>query len=222
MAGRDEILAILRNAGVDPATVAMVDGALGDSGRMEIIRDAFLCGRDLEAIGLIRELDPLRQITILPMSSSSGSAIYPTQVAQIVSRSQIGPFRARRLYVSKETGRSFDILDIKIANRSYFAQAGSIPAEPFIGPTIDASIVPDKDGAIVVRLSEEIDKHLGIDLDLPLARTAMDITLIVACKSPSEYGVVFEGFLWGHCEPWHADRFESVSFEPAIVGTAAV
>lgn len=64
MAGHDEIVAVLRNAGVDPATIGMVADALGDQARMSIIRDAFLSGRDLEAIGLIRELDPLRQITI--------------------------------------------------------------------------------------------------------------------------------------------------------------
>jgi hypothetical protein len=56
--GRGQTIAILQQK-LDPSTLKVVRAALDDSDRLSVIRDAFLEGRDREAIQMIRDLDPI-------------------------------------------------------------------------------------------------------------------------------------------------------------------
>ena len=170
-----EVLAIVREH-LDASTLAIVESALRADARMVVIRDAFLVGRDHEAVKMLRDLDPVKPRMLLPMSTSV--EILPSQSAQITARPQVGPFRLLRLLVSKSCAGSFDINDIRVGTRSQFAQSGEVPADAFEvdAPTLD--VVMDGERQVLVTVTET-EARFGIPLDLPVVETAMDVTLYV-------------------------------------------
>lgn len=171
-----EVLAIVRPH-LDGATLAIVESALRSDDRLEMIRDAFLEGRDHEAVKMLRDLDPAKPRMFLP--ASTPMEILPTQSAQIMARPQVGPFRILRLLVSRSCAGSFDINDIVVGTRSQFAQSGDVPADAFEvdGPELDA--VFDEVGERQVSLAvTEKEARFGIPIDLTVD-TAVDVRLVV-------------------------------------------
>jgi len=94
---------------------------------------------------------------LVPGTLATGTDAVPgVPAVPVVSRSQLRAFRGERLVVPSDIAASFSLLDVKVGNRSQFANSVQIPAETFV------------EGAVGVRLS------------LATAVTAMDIALIVA------------------------------------------
>jgi hypothetical protein len=92
----------------------------------------------------------------LPVLLVTGTDLTPGQGSvAIVSQSQLRAFRGERLVIPAEISDSFALLDIKIGNRSQFANSMSMPASTFI------------EGAV------------GVRLQLDTAEVAQDIALIV-------------------------------------------
>lgn len=123
----DQVMTIVR-ANLDPATAKIIEDAMGEAARISIIRDAFLEGRDVEAVKMLRDLDPtgIRKVlgcrTNVPVPA--GCAV------QVTTRPQM-PFTANRFVVSVSCASSFLISEIRVGMRSMFVQAGEIDADLF-------------------------------------------------------------------------------------------
>jgi len=170
-----EVLAIVREH-LDVTTLAIVESALRADARMAVIRDAFLEGRDHEAVKMLRDLDPMKPRMLLPMSTAEW--ILPGRSAQIMARPQVGPFQLLRLLVSKSCAGSFDINEIRVGTRSQFAQAGDVPADVFEVDAPALDVVMDGERQVLVTVTET-EARFVIPLDLPVVETAMDVTLYV-------------------------------------------
>jgi len=101
---------------------------------------------------------------LLPMSS--GVAILPNTTAQVTSRSQTVAFRPERLVIGGTPG-NWLIGDIKVGNRSQFAQGGDIPGELFANTTVDSFVT------------------------FETVQTAMDFVIVVTFTGASESGEPF-------------------------------
>jgi len=170
-----EVLAIVREH-LDASTLAIVESALRADARMIVIRDAFLEGRDHEAVKMLRDLDPVKPRMLLPMSTAQ--VIAPSEIAQITARPQVGPFRLLRLLVSKSCAGSFDINEIRVGTRSQFARSGEVPADVFEVDAPELDVVMDGERQVMVTVTET-EARFGIALTLPVVDTAMDVTLYV-------------------------------------------
>ena len=101
---------------------------------------------------------------VLPMSS--GVNILPNTSAQITSRSQTVAFRPERLIIGGDAG-NWIVNDIKVGNRSQFAQSGDVPGEMFAATTIDSFV------------------------SFETVQTAMDFVVLVTFVGASESGAPF-------------------------------
>lgn len=179
-ARHQQVLAIAERT-LDVATLAIIKSALEADHRMAVIRDAFIEGRDHEAVHLIRELDPIGPRALLP-TSTTWQVIEPGQTAQITARPQL-PFMPTHLLVSQRC-RDFMINDIRVANASHFVQAGDVPADLFVvdAPELDALTTtvpgPALDPVIELKVNTKAGR-LGIALDLPIVKVGWDVTIIV-------------------------------------------
>lgn len=126
-------------ASIDPVTSVLVitTAAVGASATL------LLTGSSLGLLGL-------------PPTLATGTTAPGVAAVPVISRSQMRVFRGERLVIPSDIAPSFSLLDVKVGNRSQFANSVAIPAETFI------------EGSVGVRLS------------LSTAVTAMDIALIVA------------------------------------------
>jgi hypothetical protein len=125
-----KILEVVRRD-LDPQTLAIVEELIHDGHRLTVIRDAFMEEKDALAVKMIRDLDPMRNMSLLPFSSTFREVIQPTRSFLIIGRPQRSPFRPRYLILARETAMSVDINDIKVGNRSQFEQTGDVPGEMF-------------------------------------------------------------------------------------------
>ncbi len=81
---------------------------------------------------------PIRADRItLPMSS--GVNIFPNTSAQITSRPQSVAFRPERIIIGNRPNE-WIVNDVKVGNRSQFAQSGDVPGEMFAATTIDGYV----------------------------------------------------------------------------------
>ena len=106
---------------------------------------------------------------VLPIST--GVPILPGQSVQIAARAQTSDFRCERFMISNSgtPGGAADwiVNDIKIGNRSQFAQSGDIPGSMFATNTVDAFVA------------------------FETVRATMDVAVIVTYVGPVEVGVPF-------------------------------
>jgi hypothetical protein len=142
----DDVLAVIRKD-LDPATLAIVEEMIHDGHRLTVIRDAFAEEKDALAVKMIRDLDPMRKMELLPIScdlrnrqGSGPEGVAPGGYGQIIARPQRGQFRPRYLVLAKATAEALDIADIHIGNRSQFLQSGEIPGEMFAVDVPEASL----------------------------------------------------------------------------------
>lgn len=174
----EEILAIVAQH-LDAETLEIVRSALTADDRMQVIRDAFLEGRDHEAVHTIRQLDPTVKLWhLLPCSTNVG--ILPTQSAQITARPQTGPFAPRHLLISRNCGAQFQINDIRVGNRSEFLQSGDVPADVFVvdAPSLEASFNKEE-GWFTVTINRTGSDLLGVRLDIAEVQASQDLALII-------------------------------------------
>ena len=173
----EEILAIVAQH-LDAETLEIVRSALAADDRMQVIRDAFLEGRDHEAVHTIRQLDPTVKLWHL-LPCSTGVPILPTQSAQITARPQSGPFAPRHLLVSRNCS-SFLINDIRVNNGSEFLQAGDVPADVFVvdAPSLEAQF-EEEQGWFTVKIDRTGSSLLGVRLDIAEVQKSGDLVLVV-------------------------------------------
>ena len=100
----------------------------------------------------------------LPMSS--GVAIFPNTSAQITSRPQAVAFRPERIIIGG-TPSSWIVNDVKVGNRSQFAQSGDVPGEMFAATTIDGFV------------------------SMETVQTAMDFVMVVTFIGDNQEGAQF-------------------------------
>jgi hypothetical protein len=87
---------------------------------------------------LVDRQAPVRSDRItLPMSS--GVNIFPNTSAQITSRPQAMAFRPERIIIGGQPS-NWIVNDVKVGNRSQFAQSGDVPGEMFAATTIDGYV----------------------------------------------------------------------------------
>ena len=178
-AKHDQVLAIVGKH-LDDTTLEIVKSALAADERMAIIRDAFLDGRDHEAVHMIRDLDPIGLRHLLP--ASAPAQIPAHALAQIICRPQMAPFKVTHLLVSRTCAEFFNVNDLRVGNRSQFVQAGDVPADLFEvdAPILDSSALDDlKPGEMITIKIDKVIGRLGLALDLESVNVAMDLVLIV-------------------------------------------
>jgi len=78
---------------------------------------------------------------VLPMSST-GTVAAGTS-ATITARPQTIAFKPQRITIPATVAPDFTIEDIKVGNKSQFAQSGSLPAEAFVQNAFDTSMDMD-------------------------------------------------------------------------------
>ncbi len=160
----EQIMAIVREH-LDASTAKLIEDAMSGAERIAIIRDAFLEGRDVEAVKMLRDLDPIGLRKVLAVNSDQVEI--PSQThAQVTARPQI-PFTANRFVVAKSCASYFSIADISVRNRSMMPQAGSIDAELFSAdaPIFDGEL--DGDGFMTIKIGARIESRLGLAIDMP-------------------------------------------------------
>lgn len=192
-AKQQEVLDIIAMT-VDETTLAIVRDALADSHRMTIIRDAFLAGRDHEAVNL----DPRGLYKLLP-TSSGAALIEPTMSAQITATPQTA-FRATRLMVSRRS-RDFMIADIRVGTQYQFVQAGEVPADIFAGnlddlePALFGEMV---DGLYTIRVPDHAIPLMGLPISCPESDKAIVITVTNIGVQPASFDAAWLGFAKHH------------------------
>lgn len=184
---------------LDPQTLAIVEEMIHDGHRLTVIRDAFMEEKDALAVKMIRDLDPMRRMEILPFSSDN--LIPPAMSAQITSRPQRSLFCPRYLILAKATAMAIDVLDIKVGNRSQFGQSGSVPGEIFAVDTPEAAFhsAPDADEGVVytLHINARGVERLPLPIDFEPVQTAMDLVVIVT--NISDAPIRFRGAFIGAC-----------------------
>lgn len=193
VARRHQVLKIVEPY-LDKTTFAIVESALESAfaadERVAIIRDAFLDGRDHEAVHMIRALDPVGgRWSLLPCSTGE-TPIPPNQSAQITARPQGGSFDPHHLLVSRSCA-DFLLNDVRVRNRSQFVQAGDIPLDPFTVdspsleilinrvPAANAPAIAGEDEEIVVQIDRMGSQLLGVRLDIETVDRGEDLVLVV-------------------------------------------
>lgn len=185
IAHRQQVLKIVAPY-LDKATLAIVESALAADERMAVIRDAFLEGRDHEAVHMIRALDPVGRWVLLPCSTMM--RIEPTQSVQITCRPQHGPFDPCHLLVSRSCA-DFLLNDVRVRNRSQFLQSGDVPLDPFVvdAPALDVLLMREADAGgetpineeIVVKINRSGSQLLGVRLDIEPVDEGGELVLVV-------------------------------------------
>jgi hypothetical protein len=171
----DQIMAIVRD-NLDPSTAKLIELAMDDADRISIIRDAFLEGRDVEAVKMLRDLDPVGIRRVLPFNARTEVA--GGLHAQVIARPQI-PFTGNRLVVAKSCASYFMIDDISVRYRSMMPQAGSVDAELFSAdvPIFDADL--DSESFFAIKISEQAESRMGIAIDMPETSPGDEILITI-------------------------------------------
>ena len=172
----DQALAIVRDK-LDSHTAKIIEAAITDANRLAVIRDAFLEGRDVEAVQQLRDLDPIGIRKVLGFDS--GTFIVPAQTVSLTARPQL-PFRGTHVAVSPACAAYFQIDDISIRNQSQFLEAGSVAADLFAAD-IDELLASesDREGAPTLRIDRVSKARFGLPIDMPECLPGQTITLRV-------------------------------------------
>lgn len=164
----------------------------------KIIRDAFLEGRDDEAIRMLKSdeyRESLGPRSIIGVNSSG--VIYAGRSAMAVARPQRNPFKPYRFAVDSGISDSFVISDIRIGNNSVFLTAADISADFFkVKLNQDFEIIL-KDEAILVRMNNAAEESFGVAIDCPTCQISQDLVAMVV--NISDTSQTFRGAFLG-CE----------------------
>lgn len=184
---------------LDPQTLGIVEEMLRDGDRLAIIRDAFMEGKDAHAVKMIRDLDPMRRMELLPITCdlrgrdggyggyrTGPMGVEPGASFQIIARPQREHFRPRYLILARETAMACDLCDIKVGNRSQFSQSGDIPGEMFavdvpeaVLDAADTAQEPDATSPIyTLHIGARAVERLPLPIDFEVVREMMDLTII--------------------------------------------
>lgn len=160
---------------LDPSTLAIVRAALDDSDRMAVIRDAFLEGKDAQAVQMIRDLDPIGIRKALGVDS--GIEIEGSRLAQIMANPQI-PFHAISLVVSARCASHFNIEDIRVGNHSQFLNSTAIAADLFTTDDFLHGEV-DENGLYTIKISKHAEERLPLRIDAPVCQVGQGLVVVV-------------------------------------------
>ena len=202
---QDELLQILARD-LDPATLEIVRAKLYDAHRLSVIRDAFMEGKDALAVKMIRDLDDMRLMDLLPLCSdfvanprlrvmtggyADPEGLLPMQSAQISARPQI-PFRGTNLVIERAHAERVMVNAVQIGNESQFVQAGDVPGEIFavdvplgeLARAAEAELAPDgREVVWAMKLSARERGRLLIPFDMPETQVGMAITITITNMS---------------------------------------
>ena len=171
---RSQTLTILEQK-LDPSTLAIVRAALDDSDRLTVIRDAFLEGRDVQAVQMIRDLDPIGIRKALGVNAFR--EIEGSSTTQIVVRPQV-PFRATHLVISPRCATHFNIEDIRIGSHSQFLNSTAIAADLFTTCDVLHGEV-DEHGFYTIQISKRAEAWLPLRIDMPVCEVGQDFIVVV-------------------------------------------
>ena len=183
MARRDDI--------EDPNWIAYAKACIA---RLETIRDAFLEGRDPEAVRMIRDEDPRGDRTVLGIESSD--PMYPAEAALICARPQV-PFRADRFCVDEAVAGDFVVNDIRLGNRSMFVQSSDVAGSIFSSRVKLDALKPvlDAQGFWTIKINAPLEDLLGVAIDFPVCEVGQE--LLVQVTNVSTQNVMFRGAFFG-------------------------
>ena len=185
----------MRDDLTDPTWVAYAKECIG---RLEAIRDAFLTGRDAEAVQMLTELDDLGGRTVLGINSRN--VVEAGQTVQVECRPQL-PFRADRFCVDDGVSRHFLIHDIRVGIRSQFIQSSDLAGAIASSRVSLEDLRPELDehGFWTIKIERRLDELIGVAIDMPICEVAQDMVVIVTNIStvPTTFRGAFFGRLAG-------------------------
>ena len=207
----DRILKMLEQT-LDSKSLAKVREAIEDAARLTVIRDAFLNGRDVEAVTLIKQLDltkakrkinknaaPVLGMRRAILGISSSAEISPGQNVTCVTRPQI-PFKPDRFAVSRRCSSAFLIERFQVGNRAQDVANSTIPADmmeasfPELPYLFDSS---EPGMPIEIRIDSFVEAQFGIPIDMDTCQVAQDLVVQVSNDGPIP--LRFYGLYLGVC-----------------------
>ena len=175
----------------DPNWIAYAKACIA---RLETIRDAFLEGRDSEAVRMIRDEDPRGDRTVLGLESRQ--PLYPAETVLIYARPQV-PFRADRFCVDESVAGNFIVNDIRLGTRSMFVQSSDVAGSIFSSRVKLDALKPvlDEQGFWTIKINAYLEDLLGVAIDFPVCEVGQD--LLVQVTNVSDEHVRFRGAFFG-------------------------
>ncbi len=162
-------------------------------GRLEAIRDAFLTGRDAEAVQMICELDEKGGRKVLGINSVE--AIQPGAVVFVRVAPQL-PFKADRFCVDESCARFFRIVDIRRGTHSQFLAptdlAGSIASSRIRLDDLLDRILEDH----TIKIDRTVEELIGVAIDMPVCEVGQELNVTVINVS-DELPMEFHGAFFG-------------------------
>lgn len=169
--------------------------------------------------------------TTIPYSimcaSTSGTPIEPGVTFQIMIRPQRDAFRPMRIAVPDDIAAHFELVDLKIGNRSQFQIHEPLPCSLF-STRLDRRAVlelmgDDGSATKIIGVAEAATGEFGLAMVMDTAQTAMDITVVARLKpgAPAEVGDSFVMLFLGI----NADQYDrygrpSIGAQPPASPTA--
>lgn len=195
----DQALDIVRDK-LDPATAKIIELALVDANRLLVIRDAFLEGHDVEAVQMIRELDPIGIRKVVGVNSRG--LVDASQTVQLVARPQL-PFTADHFAVSPAVAPYFVIDDIRVGTHSQMIQYAQVAADLF-ATDVDQYLVgePDEEGFYTIKIGKKAEARWGLPIGMPKCMPGQEIYVVATCISDglADLGREFRGAFLGTTE----------------------
>lgn len=165
----------------------------------KVIRDAFLEGRDNEAMRILdsQEYRALKNTEHVGRRTfvgiNSHHPLTPRAVGTLIIRPQVQGFKVDRVVVSPSCAESFTVVDLRVGNRSQLIQSSEIAGNILgISPSLDwvVTIPPDSPPAFVdehgrtipsisVDITTQGELALGQPIDFDICETSQDLVIIV-------------------------------------------
>lgn len=181
---------------IEDVTQEWLDDALATIERMRVIRDAFLEGRDVDAINLLRDEGE----THAGFVGIGGDRIRPSEVVTLRCNPQ-RPFRPMRFAVVEplqSAAFDFEIISITAGNNFIGGlDANPVHADHFLVNPATFTFAPDDSGIMTIKFPEgqRVDRF-GIGLHSPRIMPGQDLRIVIRNRHPtleSQFQGIFVG-----------------------------
>jgi hypothetical protein len=179
---------------------------------MTLIRDAFLNGRDKEAIEILstlnRKYEPRYHASFVAMNSNG--VVSPNTTCVIAARPQVRRFRPMRFCIASSIAPDFTVGDLRVGNNSSFPMAMDVDGDFFStrfdlleGEDILKATVSADGLFYEIKVDKPVISRMGLAVDMPWCRLSQDLVCFVTnqCQSPRR----FRGLFIGYFDDNHSD-----------------
>lgn len=191
----DEAILKILEEKLDSRQIAEIRLAIEDANRITVIRDAFLSGKDVEAISLIKHLDLTKSLdearkkidskanTVLGIRRTilGISTMVPPGSTQVITVRPQRVFKVDRLAVSRLCSSYFIISSIRVGNQYQEVALSEIAADLLETSFDESSLIFNREPGelIEVKIDSFVESRIGIPIDMDTCQTAQDLSMFV-------------------------------------------